>query len=146
MSQDSSDEIAQLSREVIGLLQKNTDDRDNRKREKKADDKINEMIQKERERTQDQSPQPKPTQHPSSTRACVQENTLREPRSDAEGNAVFDLNQKKKVRISKFKGAILIDFREYWDNNGEMCPTKKGVSLTLDAYYKLKELMPSIDN
>ena len=37
-----------------------------------------------------------------------------EPTFDKEGNAIFELNSKKKVRISKFRGQVLIDFRDYW--------------------------------
>jgi Transcriptional Coactivator p15 (PC4) len=71
---------------------------------------------------------------------------LQKPQRDKEGNAVFELNSKKKVRVSKFKGQVLIDFREYWQTpTGETMPTKKGVSLTLDAYNQLKALIPSID-
>ena len=56
------------------------------------------------------------------------------------------MNSKKKVRVSKFKGQVLIDFREYWQTpSGETMPTKKGVSLTLDAYNQLKALIPAID-
>lgn len=48
---------------------------------------------------------------------------------------MFELKSKKKIRISKFKGQVLIQLREYWQTaDGESEPTKKGVNLTLDAF------------
>ena len=42
---------------------------------------------------------------------------------DKEGNAMFDLNQKKKVFVRSFKGQKLVDIREVYDKNGEMMYT-----------------------
>jgi hypothetical protein len=56
------------------------------------------------------------------------------------------LNSRKRVSIRKFKGQTLIDIREYFSTDkGETKPTKKGISLTLDLWKKLKEHMGSID-
>lgn len=72
---------------------------------------------------------------------------MKEPcERDKDGNPVFELAGKKKVRISKFKGQVLIDIREYYQGpNGEDLPGKKGISLNSEAWDALKELIPSID-
>jgi hypothetical protein len=46
----------------------------------------------------------------------------------------FDLEQRKKVKISKYHGNIIIDIREYYyeANQKEMKPGKKGIALNLE--------------
>ena len=58
---------------------------------------------------------------------------------------MFDLTMKKKVFIKQFKGQKMVDIREVYDKNGEMCFTSKGVCLTMDAWKTLKDLIPSIE-
>jgi hypothetical protein len=41
---------------------------------------------------------------------------------------------------------VLIDFREFFENaDGAVLPTKKGISLQLDQWNKLKSLVDDID-
>ena len=35
--------------------------------------------------------------------------------------------------------------REFFEKDGKLLPTKKGVSLSLDLWKKLKELIPEVD-
>ena len=59
---------------------------------------------------------------------------------------MFDLvGGRKKVFIKKFKNEKMVDIREVIMKNGEMIFTPKGVCLTMDAWKKLKELIPAID-
>jgi len=58
---------------------------------------------------------------------------------------MFHLQTKKKVVLSKFKNQVLISIREYFEKNGDILPTKKGVSLTKDAWDKLKACINDID-
>ena len=52
---------------------------------------------------------------------------------------------KKRVQVHKFKGKILVDIRELYQNDdGEWCPGKKGISLSVEQVSKLKELTPLI--
>eukprot|EP01017_Pseudomicrothorax_dubius_P048346 TRINITY_DN877_c0_g1_i2.p1 TRINITY_DN877_c0_g1~~TRINITY_DN877_c0_g1_i2.p1 ORF type:complete len:106 (+),score=31.35 TRINITY_DN877_c0_g1_i2:70-387(+) len=60
-------------------------------------------------------------------------------------NVTIDLNSRKKVCIRKFRKQTLIDIREYWDDKGELKPTKKGISLTTEVWTKLKAHIKDID-
>jgi len=52
---------------------------------------------------------------------------------------------KRRVTIRKFKGNVYVDIREFYEDQGEFKPGKKGISLSADQFLKLKELMPSIE-
>ncbi len=62
-----------------------------------------------------------------------------------EKEVAFLLDQRKRVTVHKFKGQLKVDIREYYDDKGEMKPGKKGLSLNLDNWNKLKEFMDKID-
>lgn len=56
----------------------------------------------------------------------------------------WNLSSNKMVKVRTFKGKTYIDIREYYDKDGEMLPTKKGISLTPELYHKLKTLSEEI--
>ena len=62
-----------------------------------------------------------------------------------EKEVAFLLDKRKRVTVHKFKGQLKVDIREYYDDNGTMKPGKKGLSLNLDNWNKLKEFMDKID-
>ena len=62
-----------------------------------------------------------------------------------EKEVAFLLDKKKRVTVHKFKGQLKIDIREYYEDNGEMKPGKRGLSLNLENWNKLKEFMEQID-
>lgn len=50
------------------------------------------------------------------------------------------------VSVRDFKGKVLVDIREYWMNqDGEMKPGKKGISLNPEQWAQLKDQMAEID-
>ena len=55
------------------------------------------------------------------------------------------LDNKKRLTVRKFKGKLLIDIREFYDDKGEMRPGKKGICLSIDNWKKLKGFMDDID-
>ena len=57
----------------------------------------------------------------------------------------YELTKKKRVSVSKWKGKILINFREFYEKDGQMLPTKKGICLTEDSWIILKSLIPHVD-
>ncbi|CDW71681.1 transcriptional coactivator kelp [Stylonychia lemnae] len=64
---------------------------------------------------------------------------------DKDGYSMFSLSNRKKVVIKTYRKQILVDFRETFEKNGELLYTQKGVSLSLEMWDKLKQIMPLID-
>ncbi len=62
-----------------------------------------------------------------------------------EKEVAFLLDQKKRVTVHKFKGQLKVDIREYYEDHGEMKPGKKGISLNLENWNKLKNFLEKID-
>ncbi|CAM9842244.1 unnamed protein product [Pylaiella littoralis] len=56
----------------------------------------------------------------------------------------IELGNKKFVDVREFKGMILIDIREYYEKDGEMKPTKKGIALSVDQWEAMKDNMDDI--
>lgn len=42
---------------------------------------------------------------------------------------VLELTNKRRVTISSFNGAFMVNIREYYERDGQLLPTKKGISL-----------------
>ena len=65
-----------------------------------------------------------------------------------ETSFVFDLSTgestKKRVQIHKFKGKVLMDIREFYNKDDDWFPTKKGVSLNVEQFKKLRNYMDLI--
>ncbi|KAK1749975.1 RNA polymerase [Echria macrotheca] len=64
---------------------------------------------------------------------------------DSEGNAYWEIGNKRRIGTSTFKGASLINIREYYEANGELRPGKKGISLSLDQYRALVKIIPQLN-
>uniref|UniRef100_K3X067 Transcriptional coactivator p15 (PC4) C-terminal domain-containing protein n=1 Tax=Globisporangium ultimum (strain ATCC 200006 / CBS 805.95 / DAOM BR144) TaxID=431595 RepID=K3X067_GLOUD len=63
---------------------------------------------------------------------------------DQEG-IVFELSAKRRVTVRKWRAAVLVDVREYYDDNGASKPGKKGISLSRDQWETLQRLSRAID-
>ncbi|XP_047000366.1 RNA polymerase II transcriptional coactivator [Schistocerca americana] len=55
------------------------------------------------------------------------------------------LEKKRFVTVREFRGQVYVDIREYYENDGELKPGKKGISLTASAWRKLLSLSDDID-
>ncbi|KAF7644985.1 hypothetical protein LDENG_00212650 [Lucifuga dentata] len=70
-------------------------------------------------------------------------------RSGSGGNGednMFQIGKMRYVSVRDFKGKVLVDVREYWMNqDGEMKPGKKGISLNPEQWNQLKEQISDID-
>ncbi|KAG9355100.1 hypothetical protein JZ751_001813 [Albula glossodonta] len=68
-------------------------------------------------------------------------------RGDNKDDNMFQIGKMRYVSVRDFKGKVLIDIREYWMNqDGEMKPGKKGISLNPEQWNQLKEQMSDIDD
>ncbi|KAM5193985.1 activated RNA polymerase II transcriptional coactivator p15 [Mantella aurantiaca] len=60
---------------------------------------------------------------------------------------MFQIGKMRYVSVRDFKGKLLIDIREYFmDQQGEMKPGRKGISLNPEQWSQLKEQMSDIDD
>ncbi|MBN3301076.1 SUB1 regulator of transcription b [Amia ocellicauda] len=67
-------------------------------------------------------------------------------KSDKDDN-MFQIGKMRYVSVRDFKGKVLIDIREYWmDQEGEMKPGRKGISLNPEQWNQLKEQISEIDD
>lgn len=81
-----------------------------------------------------------------------QEENIKSFTTDA-GETYWLLGNKKRVTVREWKGKALIDIREFYgeteddEEEGEasLKPGKKGISLNLDQWGRLKSLVESID-
>jgi hypothetical protein len=54
------------------------------------------------------------------------------------------LAPKRKATVSEFKGKYYVNIREYYDKDGELAPTQKGLSLNKEQWEKLEDGLPSL--
>ncbi|XP_043105913.1 SUB1 regulator of transcription a [Puntigrus tetrazona] len=67
--------------------------------------------------------------------------------SSSKNDNMFQIGKMRYVSVRDFKGKVLIDIREYWmDQEGEMKPGRKGISLNPEQWNQLKEQMGEIDD
>ncbi|POM75145.1 Hypothetical protein PHPALM_7790 [Phytophthora palmivora] len=58
-------------------------------------------------------------------------------RTTEQGDVVFELATKRRVTVRKWKAMKFVDIREFYDDNGEVKPGKKGISLSPEQWEKL---------
>lgn len=61
-----------------------------------------------------------------------------------EGEKYFELSSRRRVTVRTYRNSTLIDIREYYEKDGKHLPGRKGISLSLDQFNTLAEIMPEI--
>ncbi|XP_060850039.1 RNA polymerase II transcriptional coactivator [Rhopalosiphum padi] len=56
----------------------------------------------------------------------------------------FALDKNRFVKVREFRGKLFIDIREFYEKNGETLPGKKGISLSVGQWNRLKEQIDDI--
>jgi hypothetical protein len=76
--------------------------------------------------------------------------SLRDFKAKAERSAeyVFPIDKKgqsrRRVTVSTYRGKVRVDIREYYQDEGEWKPGRKGISLGMDQWGELVKLVPMI--
>ncbi|KAK5124384.1 hypothetical protein LTR85_001601 [Meristemomyces frigidus] len=65
---------------------------------------------------------------------------------DDDGNEYWEISGKRRVQISSFKGATMVSIREYYEKDGKTLPGKKGISLSIDQFTAVLDILPDIES
>ncbi|KAI5083427.1 hypothetical protein GOP47_0003170 [Adiantum capillus-veneris] len=60
-------------------------------------------------------------------------------------NLICQLSSKRNVSIQKFRGKTLVSIREYYEKDGELRPSAKGISLSVDQWKVLKNNVSAVE-
>ncbi|KAI0982567.1 hypothetical protein GJ496_000758 [Pomphorhynchus laevis] len=85
---------------------------------------------------------------PSTKRTAVKKDSkAKKPaKASSEDENKFELSKTRFVSISEFRGNQYVDIREYYtDSNGELKPTKKGISLKPEQWKTLLNFADKIN-
>ncbi|KAF1983501.1 PC4-domain-containing protein [Aulographum hederae CBS 113979] len=66
--------------------------------------------------------------------------------TDDDGNPYWELSYKRRVVIQDYRGKTMVNIREYYEKDGKMMPTQKGISLLLEQYATLLSILPEIED
>ncbi|KAI0644510.1 transcriptional Coactivator p15-domain-containing protein [Trametes meyenii] len=61
------------------------------------------------------------------------------------GEKYVDLGKKRRATVRQFKGATFLDIREFYGDESDLKPGKKGISLTKEQWEALKQSSDAID-
>lgn len=64
--------------------------------------------------------------------------------SAQDGSYSLQLSSKRQVTVSVFKGVPMVNIREYYEKDGGLLPTKKGISLPEDQWASCKAALESL--
>ncbi|XP_028989189.1 SUB1 regulator of transcription b [Betta splendens] len=89
----------------------------------------------------------KPAKKPKSGESSKPGDSSKGGGSSSSDDNMFQIGKMRYVSVRDFKGKVLIDIREYWMNqDGEMKPGKKGISLNPEQWNQLKDQISEIDD
>ncbi|KAL4252781.1 transcriptional coactivator PC4 family protein [Abortiporus biennis] len=66
--------------------------------------------------------------------------------TNEDGEKYLQLGKKRRATVRSFKGTPFVDIREFYEQNGEEKPGKKGISLNLEQWEILKNNTEIIDS
>lgn len=57
----------------------------------------------------------------------------------------WPLGKNRYVKVREYKNKLYVDVREFYDAGGELKPGKKGISLSIEQWNKLKRVVDEVD-
>ncbi|KAI1706429.1 transcriptional coactivator p15 (PC4) domain-containing protein [Ditylenchus destructor] len=63
----------------------------------------------------------------------------------ASGEELIEIGKNKYVSVTEFKGTPYVNIREYYEKDGKLLPSKKGISLNRAQYTDFKKVISEID-
>lgn len=70
---------------------------------------------------------------------------LPEKETDKDGQTFWEISGKRRLQLSEFKGTTMIGVREFYEKDGESLPGRKGISMTVEQFNTVVELLPQIE-
>ncbi|KAI9068309.1 PC4-domain-containing protein [Trametes sanguinea] len=65
---------------------------------------------------------------------------------DESGGRYVELGKKRRATVRQFKGATFVDIREFYGDESDLKPGKKGISLNREQWEALKKGSDAIDS
>ncbi|KAI0733129.1 transcriptional Coactivator p15-domain-containing protein [Fomitopsis betulina] len=87
----------------------------------------------------------KPKQFKTASPAESEEESGVVVKTNNEGEKYVDLGRKRRATVRAFKGKAFLDIREYYGQEGDENPGRKGISLNPEEWEKLKANVSAID-
>jgi len=69
------------------------------------------------------------------------EESIQPLKKNDSGETYFELSPKRRFTVSKWRGDVRLDIREFYEKDGKMLPGTKGLSLTMDQYKIIRDLI-----
>ncbi|ERN08760.1 RNA polymerase II transcriptional coactivator KIWI [Amborella trichopoda] len=71
--------------------------------------------------------------------------TQKKDTEDSDGITVCDISKTRRVSVRNWQGNVVVDIREFYFKDGKQLPGKKGISLTMEQWYVLRDHVDEID-
>ncbi|PGH30656.1 hypothetical protein GX50_06565 [[Emmonsia] crescens] len=68
-----------------------------------------------------------------------------ETKVDSNGDFYWNISRLRRLTVSSFKGRTMVSVREYYEKDGQELPGKKGISMPLEQFNTLVQLLPNVE-
>ncbi|GAB7365803.1 hypothetical protein MBLNU230_g7136t1 [Neophaeotheca triangularis] len=69
-----------------------------------------------------------------------------EMQKDDDGSVYWEVSKTRRIQISDFKGQTMVGIREFYEKDGKSLPGKKGISLPVDQFAAMLDVLPEIES